>query len=191
MKETDYSLRDSEAAKQFEYHIEQEISLLTSDLARELCSQSDQVTASCQIKGKTASVKVNVAPCDFRRMVGGGGRMHQAFKVITAALAAKHGFEGHYPRMSEPSSETKRVDSEFVEDRDWPKDRIFSLFSRACSAIFDQCTTAIEENGSKCIFKIWSIGGSGVPDYAVGDAMSIIFNAIGKNHGIFLTVEVQ
>lgn len=130
---------------------------------------------------------------DTRKLIGGQGGHYRALKVIFSAIAMRIGKKFRFD-IAEPQTGVQLPLTPFVQNPDWEKTETEKLLGHIVGRIFDKPFTIAHQAQSKkfSTFEviITDMDYDDVLLRELGEAISKIFNAIGKSHGHLLYVDL-
>ena len=81
----------------------------------------------------------------------------------------------------------------FQPKRDWPRDRLLGLFKSVAEEIYEvpEVVELVERGESLFVLQLDKGDRCPVPDVALADSLSVVWNAIGMNNGRVIKVGVD
>ena len=150
----------------------------------------DALGIDTELVNGTISVQFRPAAGDTGALIGTGGKMHNSFKTVLTALAARGGLNLYLAAVVEP-------DSKLVADANTSKlsfDEIGKMFGETCAELFERpfgWAWDTDERRSNINLMISKNESRHVTDAELGESLSRIFNAIGHCNGYKIYVILE
>lgn len=172
----------------------QEVGAMLRDLAAALVQRPEDLECSAEQVGRRIAVEATPHPDDAGRMSGAGGAMYRAFSALAEQAARARGLTCHYSLRTPLKEERSRGGdtAPFKPRDDWDFGKVSTLMDDTLWRLFNNSVREVQwvhEPDKTRVHVLLEEGRKLVPDAELRDALSVVFHAVGANHGRRIYVE--
>lgn len=143
--------------------------------------------------GGVVNVFIQAHRADTSRLIGERGASFRALSTLVAALAGADGYRAVLQPIAEPTAGEPEKFTRFVHNPGWDRECITRLLELLCNRIFEGRAAIEARDACNQTIYVVRVPVDEMPECvrAIGSALHVIFNAIGKSNGRLIMVGVE
>lgn len=163
---------------------------LIRDIIRCFAMHPEDVVLQIEEVGSLTVIKIKVHRADTPRILGRKALQWKALQAITRGLKHDHG--SYSIKLLEPTVGEPEKFQIFEPRENWNKVAIFSILSRLLDQLFGRAVIVCNESEDQTVWDVSvELKEQPVRVEVLGEAIQILWNAMGKANGRILIVNVR